>query len=1024
MNNLALLALLGSTATADVVYNALDDPRCHVEPNRPVLEPTPSPSPFPDPPGTIVEYAETTAPTPTPLCPGMVTGFQIKDLSGSAAPVPIEDGMTLALHTLPAEFTVEAIVEDGVTAVKFYLNDAHVRNDHTASDDFTFSEGAFSDLLVEGDYEISAYAEVNGAWEPVEDECALSITVDYANPAGLCEGLITKFALYDTAAQAIVPGYDVLADGQELELVDLPDNLSIIAIDNGRGGDEVTFYVDLAESGSMLEFGTVTGTPFGITGNAGNNVPEWTQLRETGTYTISAKMKNAMGDLEPTECMITISVDSDWICHNEVEGFSLIDTTTDEVVPGYAHMTGGRTIDLAEVGDMLSLRINKKRDPLGVKIYKDSRYYRTENWAPFALNGDADGDYHASDLLATPGIYHFEARGKAPGGSWEPRGDACRLSITVVDSSTPTVSHPPGTTLELLTAGDGDCAAKLVTPVTAGNHQYWRAPVEVEEADGETVKFKVFNYIKNTTIDWITTSFVTPSGVEVCDKVDNVDFQAEAEHVYEAKCHEGYAYADIFAYSTTFSAAQASADTSLLPDACKNDFDGQVVRYTFVFSCTCDEIPEEIVGGIPTEQLQCSGSVGNVWGDPHVQPYDGGQWDCQGTGEFKLAEAELTNYDYNFEAQARFWRFGLTGISYSWTTGLALKQDVTVQVTIGEEELEGTTMFEDLPVNFYVDGTLRRLTEGSGDHRVIVTVDGFNIYIYFVTTGIAATIYVRPNSVSAHINTIPGSLTAYICLPYDNPNIVNVKGLLGTPNDDTADDWMNADGTAWTGGSNAFDYCTDTWCIRDVNDSLFTYNDGYLFDHYEKCDDPRNTRHLSEVDTSTASQEILNACQDVVDYDGYDSCLYEGIVMGEDAADAAADAIEKLEGMRTAALRAQTPDDAACCSSDYKTCAEGAGATEYDCGLNCDDTFLWLPQGEYTDRDDHGNLVDCLVKEATCTDTDDCCPGLLCSSGTCTPFTEACPTGSASGSRRLEEWVFERPDLPMDRNVITFADLL
>ena len=110
--------------------------------------------------------------------------------------------------------------------------------------------------------------------------------------------------------------------------------------------------------------------------------------------------------------------------------------------------------------------------------------------------------------------------------------------------------------------------------------------------------------------------------------MENVAFEDLTEHIYEAKCHEEYAFADVFAYSSTFSTDQ-TADTSTLPLECRNDFDGQVVRYTFVFSCDCENnpvIPSEIVGGVPVEYTKCTGHVGNAWGDPHVLPFDGGQW--------------------------------------------------------------------------------------------------------------------------------------------------------------------------------------------------------------------------------------------------------------------------------------------------------------------------------------------------------------------------------------------------------------
>ena len=571
-------------------------------------------------------YDATNPPTVRPQCPGMVTGFQIVNVNdASASPVPLEDGMTISLKEMPEVFTIQALVEDPVSEVKFFIDGTQVRHDHTPT--FEISDAEFSPFYVEGTYTISAYATDGTDWEPTDDECSIVVTVDYGNPANVCEGLITNFALYDTTTQSIVQGFEVLGDGQDLDLADLPDHLSIIAIDNGRGGGEVSFYLNDASTPMT----TTSSTPYSVTGLESGNVPEWTLLRETGTYSITAKMTDRLGNMESTECRITIKVNSDWICNNEIIGYSLINTETNEVVPGYDHMAGARVIDLAKVPQFLSLRVNAKDSSMAVKFFLNTRYYRTDGKAPYALNGDKNGNYYPSGLLADTGVYHFHTVGRYKSTrKWEPRGDGCELSLTVTDSSTPTVSTPPETVLRLIDNDDGPCAPKLVTPITAGNHMYFDTPVKVQQVKtDETVSFKVFNYILEGSMDWITTSFVTPSGVEVCDKVENVAFEDFTEHVYEAKCHNGYAYADVFAYSSSFSPDQASADTADLPAACKNDFEGQVVRYTFVFSCNCDEIPEipdEIVGGIPVEQMSCAGAVGNSWGDPHVVPFDGGQW--------------------------------------------------------------------------------------------------------------------------------------------------------------------------------------------------------------------------------------------------------------------------------------------------------------------------------------------------------------------------------------------------------------
>ena len=577
----------------------------------------------------------TASPTPAPLCPGMVTGFQIVDLTDpSATPFPLEDGMTVPLSQIPKSFTVQALADDSAGQVKFYLDGSHVHADSSAP---FYINGAneLDQLFMEGTYTLSAYTDT----ETEDDACAISVTIDYANPVGTCEGLITKFALYDTTTQAVVPGYEALADGQSLDLTYLPDHLSIIAFSNGRGGNTVKFWVD----GDEAVFHEVTGEKLAITGD-GTHVPEWTMLRTTGSYTIKAKMESRLGSMEDASCEITVHVASDWICHYDIQGFSLIDATTDEVIPGYEHMAGNRAIDLADLPPLLALRINKigddsKKENRGAQLWVkeagwDSDEKRTENWPPYASNGDKNGDYNPDGRFTKPGVYEIEARGKVD-GSWESRSSkSCKLQLTITDTSYEQGgSIPPETILRIIDNDDGPCAPKLVTPITAGNYRYMKTPVEVVDMrPDDVVMFKVHNYIRESPLDWITTSFVTDSGIEVCDKVENVAFEDFTGHVYEAKCHEGFAYADVFAYSSDFDANQASADTTLLPDACKNPFEGKVVRYTFVFSCNCDttpEVPDVLVGGVPQEEMTCAGNTANSWGDPHMVPYDGGQYGKQ-----------------------------------------------------------------------------------------------------------------------------------------------------------------------------------------------------------------------------------------------------------------------------------------------------------------------------------------------------------------------------------------------------------
>ena len=609
------------------------DPRCHVEPNRRTLEPTPSPTPFPPPSNDRIAWQGTNAPTAAPLCPGKVSGFKIVDLDGVKPPVELSDGMRISLSQQAERFTIEPIIEDDGTfnAVSFFVDGGHIHSESSPPFRMKGPVGEADNFYIEGTYTLSAKADT----ETSEDLCEYQITVGYDNNPGLCPGLVTKFALYDAMKQQVVPGYESLADGQILDLTTLPNYLTIIAYSNGRGGDGVKFWLN----DDAAVYHEATGETMAIAGMNGDLVNEWQQLRTTGSYTIRAKMHDAHGNMEANECKITIHVDSDWdVCKHEITGFQLMNIDTNWIVPGYEHMAGHHALDLATLPPFLSLEAKKKDYWNGQVQFIwssdkwDAEQKRTDEWAPFASNGDYWWDLYADERLSTPGVYTIKARAKV-NGVWEDLSQACELKLTIFDSSFERGGIvPPDSILRIIDNDDGPCAPKLVEPITQGNIVYMDTPVKVVEVlPDDRVRFKVQNLIAEHTMDWITTSFVS-GGQEVCDKVENVAFEAFGEHIYEATCHDGYAFADVFAYSTQFAPEQASAEMSVLPIECKNPFEGQVVRYTFVFSCNCDripEIPDEIIGGVPLEEMQCRGFHAATWGDPHIHTFDDfnyGKW--------------------------------------------------------------------------------------------------------------------------------------------------------------------------------------------------------------------------------------------------------------------------------------------------------------------------------------------------------------------------------------------------------------
>ena len=85
----------------------------------------------------------------------------------------------------------------------------------------------------------------------------------------------------------------------------------------------------------------------------------------------------------------------------------------------------------------------------------------------------------------------------------------------------------------------------------------------------------------------------------------------------------------MYAHSSTFDAALATADMAYLPNECKHAAGDKVVKYTFVFSCDCEnipDIPDEIIGGTGSRAPKCFGTTGSSTGDPHIHTYDNKVW--------------------------------------------------------------------------------------------------------------------------------------------------------------------------------------------------------------------------------------------------------------------------------------------------------------------------------------------------------------------------------------------------------------
>jgi len=280
----------------------------------------------------------------------------------------------------------------------------------------------------------------------------------------------------------------------------------------------------------------------------------------------------------------------------------------------------------------------------------------------------------------------------------------------------------------------------------------------------------------------------------------------------------------------------------------------------------------------------CKGPKARWSGDPHLTTFDGLKYDCQGAGELVMVKDTTTN----FEIRGRFQYPENKGKRVTVTRAVAIRTgvvgdpDISFQARGGGDLSCDIVMYKDK-----VEHSMETIPEfaeiGTNKRLIYVFIRGASI------------------SISYKYSTSFGCvMSVSVCLPKDSGMTGEVVGLLGTPNDDIADDWMDATPehnsiTVPTSRkdlrfSKSFNYCVDNWCERDWKQSLFTYeeNDPKDFEYYNKCGekvvDPK-----FEALFENPSEELKKNCNND------DSCIIEGLIGGNGAVSDFKDAERNLD---------------------------------------------------------------------------------------------------------------------------------
>lgn len=308
----------------------------------------------------------------------------------------------------------------------------------------------------------------------------------------------------------------------------------------------------------------------------------------------------------------------------------------------------------------------------------------------------------------------------------------------------------------------------------------------------------------------------------------------------------------------------------------------------------------------------CQGKVGDVWGDPHVESYDGLDWNCMGAGHFLLLDGEQANNKYeNFQIQALFDKS-------PWSDEGQVTVTRAIAIDSGEKGVpivQLTAPWDEKPkkckdFKFYVDGVETPITAGSGkDNKVSVDIisgpEGKTYVLTYPDKGVQVSIDIWPTDDHGCL------IDAGVCLgEYWSKRGNIAKGLLGGyPNDDTSDDWVNRAGKPVPidmenrKGKKAYDFCVANWCIRNEMESIFTYEgttrEGNMasFSYYNKCDDHKAVEAFEKLEQTIkkAKQDPNNVCNKMPDEE-VDDCLLESLACK--SADKCVDKFVKEQGGR------------------------------------------------------------------------------------------------------------------------------
>lgn len=265
-----------------------------------------------------------------------------------------------------------------------------------------------------------------------------------------------------------------------------------------------------------------------------------------------------------------------------------------------------------------------------------------------------------------------------------------------------------------------------------------------------------------------------------------------------------------------------------------------------------------------------------------MKTYDNFRYDCQAIGEVVLSKSMTGS---KFEVQGLFAPSVFFPSRVTVTSGLAMTYHggPTIEFTTAKEPAYGLTMISGCPVAVFVDGKLTNISRNRvfPDGSQIIRDSG-RISAHF------------PNGLSVYADT---SQTGFnrcwfrVAVVKLSGKIIrddgNIVGLLGSPNGNSSDEWMNRSGTPFNHpfprlGPVALQYCQGTWGVKKA-DSLFA-------DHHSRPTVTPPKPYIKIPDLKDVPPEVLAICGPLnID------CQLDGLVGGVEFAREALDNMDLIE---------------------------------------------------------------------------------------------------------------------------------